>query len=58
MTKVGLEGKQQTCGGGGSGGWNINKGTGFSNERTSLTIPTISYPKTILSYPKPGENAT
>ena len=31
---------------------NINKEIGFSNEGTSLTIPTVSYPKTILSYPK------
>ena len=33
---------------------NFNKGIGFSNEVTSSTIPTVSYPKTILSCPKTG----
>ena len=33
---------------------NFDKGIGFSNEVTSSTIPTVSYPKTILSCPKTG----
>ena len=33
---------------------NLDEGIGFSNEVTSSTIPTVSYPKTILSCPKTG----